>query len=108
MGLLWIDVQKPNPDDMHALGQKYTFHRLNVTSMELTQITITVDKDQAITSILMDQDASINIQGKKNMNEYDFYCIICGKSLHEAEHEYCKECEKKREHKVLYFDGILN
>ncbi len=65
MDLLRIDVQKPNPDDMDALGQKYTFHRLNITSMELTQITIAVDKDWAITSILMDQDASINIQGKK-------------------------------------------
>ncbi len=45
MGLLCTDGQKPNPDDMDALGQKYTFHRLNITSMELTQITIAVDKD---------------------------------------------------------------
>jgi len=42
------------------------------------------------------------------MNEYDFYCIICGKSLHGEEHTYCKGCENAREYKALYVGGILN
>ncbi len=38
------------------------------------------------------------------MNEYDFYCIMCNKSLQGNEHSYCKECERKRELKGLYED----
>jgi len=43
---------------------------------------------------------------KNKLNEYDFYCVTCGKSLQDNEHEYCSTCYKKREYKALHEDII--
>ncbi len=40
------------------------------------------------------------------MNEYDFYCATCGKSLWGDEHGYCRNCYTKGEYNTLPEDII--
>lgn len=40
------------------------------------------------------------------MNEYDFYCLKCGKSLQGDEHTHCRNCNKKLEYAALHEDII--